>query len=273
MNNVIFNTHTTLTENHADLSLWSLSQQPINWDNFILYNSHETEISSSIIEKLIHKHDLSAKIKNIHKIEYDENSPKSLGFDLMEQFKYCLNTFDINDHYLLLKSDYSLSKNFYKSFNSVTQHVKYFYTLPTVNAKEFVSVDEIKVYLNREKFIPYDDVTYSHGSDMCSTPPHKTLNNFTDLDIECRFVSCHILKDYNCHVLDGNTMKYYNFAKWELNSTWGGFNGCIDNFLKNNCEFICNDDCFSVHMYHDIVSKNRQTPREDHRKNIPGNRY
>ena len=46
MNNVLLNTHTTLTERHATFSLTSLSNQPIIWDNLLIYNSHQEEISN-----------------------------------------------------------------------------------------------------------------------------------------------------------------------------------------------------------------------------------
>jgi hypothetical protein len=274
MNNLLFNTHTSLTHKHAELSLWALSQQPLLWDNFVIYNSHEDELSNDYIEEIINKVKLKDKIKNIHKVFYDNKSPKSLGFDLYQQFNYALANFNIDDKYLLLKSDYCVSKNFYKSFDLLKSKKKYFFTIPTVNAKEFVSNEEIKNYLNRDTFIPYDEITYYHGSDMCSNDkPHDTLNGKTDLDKECKFVSCHILKDYNCHVLDGNTMQYAFFSHGELQTTWGGFGSSIYSFLNNGCEFICNTDSFAVHVYHDIISKNRKEPRHDPRKNLIGNRY
>ena len=57
MNTCIFTTHTTLDLKHAEYSLKSLlglQSVDIIWDNFVIYNTHEHEISNEDIIKLIY---------------------------------------------------------------------------------------------------------------------------------------------------------------------------------------------------------------------------
>jgi len=69
MNNCIFVTHATLYEKHADWCLQALFDQTedIEWENFIVYNTHEEELSNEIILDLIKKHDTKS-YKNIFNI-------------------------------------------------------------------------------------------------------------------------------------------------------------------------------------------------------------
>ena len=60
MNTCIFTTHTTLDLKHADYSLkalLSLQTHDISWDNFVIYNTHEHELSNESIINLIKKYD------------------------------------------------------------------------------------------------------------------------------------------------------------------------------------------------------------------------
>jgi hypothetical protein len=70
INTCIFTTHATLDLKHADYSLkalLSLQTNDIVWDNFVIYNTHEHELSNNDIIKLIEKHDVKEYVKDISK--------------------------------------------------------------------------------------------------------------------------------------------------------------------------------------------------------------
>ena len=86
MNTCIFTTHTTLDLKHVDYSLkslLSLQNTDINWNNFIIYNTHEHELSNNKIIELIKKYDIKNYIKNILIFPYDpEKNKKNLLQDI-----------------------------------------------------------------------------------------------------------------------------------------------------------------------------------------------
>ena len=74
MNTVIFTTHTTLDLKHADYSLralLALQTVDITWENFIIYNTHEHELSNEDIIKLIKKYDTNNYVKDILLFPYN----------------------------------------------------------------------------------------------------------------------------------------------------------------------------------------------------------
>jgi hypothetical protein len=74
MNTCIFTTHTTLDLKHADYSLkslLSLQSNDIVWNNFVIYNTHEHELSNSELIELIKKYDIKNYIQDILIFPYD----------------------------------------------------------------------------------------------------------------------------------------------------------------------------------------------------------
>jgi hypothetical protein len=90
MNTVIFTTHTTLDLNHADYSLkalLSLQTNNIIWDNFVIYNTHEHELSNDDIVELVKKYDVKNYIKNILTFPYNPGAnKKNLPQDIRNWF-------------------------------------------------------------------------------------------------------------------------------------------------------------------------------------------
>jgi hypothetical protein len=95
MNTCIFTTHTTLDLNHADYSLKALlllQDMDIIWDNFVLYNTHEHEVSNEEIIKLIKKYDVNHYVKDILIFPYNpEENKKNLLQDIRNWYNIGLS--------------------------------------------------------------------------------------------------------------------------------------------------------------------------------------
>jgi len=152
MNTCIFTTHTTLDLKHADYSLkalLSLQTDDIVWDNFIIYNTHEHELSNDNIIELIKKYDVKNYIKDILIFPYDpEVNKKNLLQDIRNWFDIglSLELENITGKILWLKSDYCVSNNFNKIF---LEHntPKCMWSLPTLGAKHIIEEGIIIIML------------------------------------------------------------------------------------------------------------------------------
>ena len=159
MNTCIFTTHTTLDLKHADYSLkalLSLQTHDISWDNFVIYNTHEHELSNESIINLIKKYDTKEYIKDILIFPYDPSvNKKNLLQDIRNWFDVGLSLELQNTpgKILWLKSDYCVSNNFNKIFleHNVSNCM---WSLPTYGAKQKISYDTILTKLNLPEFTP-----------------------------------------------------------------------------------------------------------------------
>jgi hypothetical protein len=292
MNNCIFTTHATLDETHAYHSLASLLNKQTDasliWDNFIIYNTHPEEVSNDWLVSTVQKLDTNNQIKNLLVFPYEEGVyPKTLTQDTINHFSILVeNEMNSAGKTLLLKSDYCVSNNFNEIFNQMSS-INTIWSLPIHNAKEKVTIEEIYNKLADSSFIVVDDVTYYRGgTNYPHTPgtwdsPYDERSPLEDgvneTDSRIRFVSHNIQNDYNLHVFSNDVLalclqicqRVYN-----VNSTWGGahdlFNVAFTHAGVNRSTEI---RAFGVHMYHGIISPNRNQDRTDPRKVIDGERY
>lgn len=289
MNNCIFTTHTTLTKNHAEYSLKSLLTNQtvsINWDWFIIYNTHPETIDNEWLQETVKKYDVNGYIKNLAVFPYDElNCKKTLTQDIINQFQILIENELISPgKTLLLKSDYCVSNNFNYHFNKLS-NINTIWSLPIYNSKSKVSIDEIFELCKLNKFHPIIDGCYYRGGTNEPITPgsfnnpyvESSFNGELDTHPSIRFVSHNIQNDYNLHIFTNDiinlcyqiSLKYFN-----IDSTWGGAHDLFNAAFKSggvNCSSSI--DAFGVHMYHTIKSKNHSSERGDYRKIIPGEEY
>ena len=292
MNNCIFTTHHTLSKEHARESIRSLlslqTDTELKWDNFIIYNTHPDEIADDWLASLVQAADIHNMIDTLMVFPYEPGAyPKTLTQDTINHFTILTdNEMNLPGKTLLLKSDYCVSNNFNIFFKQM-HPINTIWTLPIHNAKEKVSMEIIREKLKDETFIVVDDVTYYRGgTNYPHTPgtmesPYDEQSRLeagvNETDSRILFVSHNIQNDYNLHVFSNDTLnvclqtcnRVYNPA-----STWGGAHDLFNVAWKmagiNRATEI---RAFGVHMYHGIISPNRNQDRTDPRKVIEGERY
>ena len=292
MNNCIFTTHATLDESHAFNSLTSLlvtqDDRSLIWDNFIIYNTHPEEIDNDWLVDIIQSLDTNNQIQNLLVFPYEVGAyPKTLTQDTINHFSILVgNELNKPGKTLLLKSDYCVSTNFNRVFSEQT-NINTIWSLPIHNAKEKVSDTEIFRKLYDETFKVVDDVTYYRGGTNDPVTPGTIESPYdersplepgvNETDPRILFVSHNIQNDYNLHVFTNDTLntclqicnKVYN-----PNSTWGGAHDLFNvAFNYANINRGTEIRAFGVHMYHGIISANRNEDRTDPRKVIDGERY
>ena len=292
MNNIVFTTHATLDEQHAVNSLISLllmqDHTDFQWDNFIIYNTHEHELSNEILVELIQELDVHGMVKNLMVFPYQDGMyPKTLTQDTINHFTILVqNGMNHAGKTLLLKSDYCVSSNFNWVFERQS-NINTLWSLPIYNAKQKVDYTEYMAKLGQRGFLPTDDETYYRGgSNFPHTPgtlddlfhersPDPDIKDETDPRI--KYVSHNIQNDYNLHVFSNDILytclqicqRVYN-----VNSTWGGAHDLFNvAFQHAGVERGTETRAYGIHMYHDIVSVNRSQDRTDPRKVIDGERY
>lgn len=266
MNVLVFITHTTLTKEHADCSIESLKNQTDKfiWDQIYIYNTHENELSNEYILNKFKE----LYLTNIDIIPYNLNDKKTLCQDIFNIQEF-LRDKKI-DNLLLLKSDYALSTNFYHTINNLNDD-NFIYTLPVLNAKEFISNDEILKYCEKDQFIKYNNEIYYRGSDNDS---EKGVYNdsLKELNENIKYISSHYKYDFNVHYLKHKIFNMLKIDDQQKDITWGGILKSFLN-LKNSVNFLDINNSFCIHIYHGIKSINRTEDRTDGRKTIYGHRY
>lgn len=292
MNNCIFTTHHTLTKEHARASLRSLLELQTNhnlmWENFIIYNTHPEEISDEWLVETVKSLDTHGQIENLLVFPYEDGAyPKTLTQDTINHFQILVeNEMNMPGKTLLLKSDYCVSSNFNEVFMDM-KPINTIWSLPIHNAKEKVSMERIVEKLNESTFIPVDEVTYYRGGTNHPHTPGTMESPYdeqspleagvNETDPRILFVSHNIQNDYNLHVFTNDTLDMcLQLCKQVYNpqSTWGGahdlFNVVWSRNWVNRAKEI---RAYGVHMYHGIISPNRNQDRTDPRKVIDGERY
>ena len=253
-NIVFFITHKTLSEKNCELTFKSLNnQEGFLFDVFYIYNTHQSELPNETVINLYNTYNLNRFFKTYKIFNYNENTPKTIAWDVKTICDYVLNTYSQNDRVLFLKSDILLSKNYFSVLKTLTNEFIYF-TSPLVNAKKRVPDDEILEYILRPSFIKSDDITFyvedefqSNNNDFTNRP----RTNITDHSI--KYFSCDVMRDWSCHFISINLLHHLIL----VSQSWGGVN-----LQKLYPYFIKTDKCFTVHKYHNIKSENRILDRE-----------
>ena len=286
MNNCIFVTHATLYEKHADWSLQALFNQTedIEWDNFIIYNTHEEELSNNIILDLIKKYDTKSYIKNILIFPYDTNLyKKTLNQDIKNWFTILVeNGLNQEGKTVFLKSDYCVSNNFNEVFKQQPNN-DFQWSLPIHNAKERLVYKDIEIKLKDNTFIPVDPKTYYRGGDNQSgiTPKEEiSPNGEMEYHPSIDYISHNYQNDFNLHVYANNVLEIgykllhnLNNDAYNLDSTWGGAHNLYAGMKHFGVQHLNEIKCFGIHMFHEIISANRDKDRGDARKVHKGERY
>lgn len=292
MNNCIFTTHATLTEDHAHKSLRSLlvnqNSRDIKWDNFIVYNTHPETISNEWLVEKIQSLDTNKQIENLLVFPYEVGAyNKTLTQDTINHFQMLVeNEMNLPGKTLLLKSDYCVSANFNSVFSEQT-NINTLWSLPVYNAKQKVTHERIEQKLLEPTFMPIDDVTYYRGGTNHPVTPGTIESPYTEqsplgpdtneTDPRILFVSHNIQNDYNLHVFTNDILRtclQICQRVYNLNSDWGGAHDLFNvAFQYAGIRRSTEIRAFGVHMYHGIISPNRNQDRTDPRKVIEGERY
>ena len=286
MNTCIFTTHATLDLRHAEYSLKSLLQlqnEDIEWDYFVVYNTHEHEISNKDIKELILKYDVKKYIKNLLVFPYDvEKNKKNLLQDIRNWYDIglSLELEKTKGKTVWLKSDYCVSNNFNKVLKEHTSE-NFMWSLPIYNAKQKISFDTILEKLNLPEFHPVDVETYYRGGDNPNNHlPNEELSPNEEMDYHSsiNYVSHNYVHDFNLHVISNDTIKLgreiaYHPQVFDMNSTWGGPHNLFYGLKMNGVVYSGEYRAYGIHMFHEIISENRDKDRGDKRKTHEGEKY
>lgn len=219
---LFFMTHSTLTLNHADICLKSLSLScdPIYFDSMYIYNTHQNELSNETIHKMCESYKLYDFIEKIVDFPKDISGSKTLGSDIKNIFDFCKKMYDNEDHIFLLKSDCMISKNLLKEIGEIIKNKSQFIITPSfINAKARLSDEQILTYIKRETCVLSDDITFLIEGDAL-TPMKDERTNISPHSNSIQFISCTGKSDYSCHYLTVDLCSKVNIK----NASWGGVN-------------------------------------------------
>jgi len=252
---IIFITHATLSYQHAKMTFLSLanSKDPIEFDEIVLYNTHQNELPNEKLLELYNSFDMSF-IKNVKLFDYDESTHKSLGADLEAIRTYCNTAYNQNDHILLLKSDCLLSVNFLNELNKFNDNSSEFiFVAPLINSKQSITDEELEKYIQSPHAILSSEDTFFMEDEVRSKDnDFRNRPGVVPGDDCIKFISCTVKRDWSCHYLPVSV-----FMKVKLvNQNWGG-----SSFEHLSHMWVGSYKSFVVHKYHSIVSPNRSTER------------
>lgn len=257
MNIAFFITHKTLSLNHAEMALYSLSKQEIRdnrkLDYLYIYNTHQDEISNSTIIDICERYGIGHVVKEIRVFPYNNDTLKCLGADVEAITNFSLENFDINDRILIWKSDCVLSKNYIDDILHVREGDISFIA-PFICAKETVDDDDIIDYAMRDNFIRSDDITFFVENHVDgSGTDFQNRDEITVTSSKIKFTSCYVITDFSCHFITISLLKRVIIDYL----SWGGAK-----FYNLTDKFVGTDRSFVIHKYHGIISENRTLDRE-----------
>jgi hypothetical protein len=258
MKNVLFFiTHKTLTEEHADLTFKSISNQINNdkkFDYLYIYNTHQNELTNEYLINLYNQYELNRFFIHLEIFPYSESTQKSLAGDFDAIRSWCTDNLEETDRVLILKSDCLLSVNYFSEILNLSQENLIYFVSPFICAKKRVSNDEIIEYSKRETYIASDEITFFvEDINQTDNNDFKNKKDITVNDEKIKFTSCYVIRDFSCHYLSVGLLGQVNISF----QSWGGIN-----FSNLQNYHIKTDKCFVIHKYHDIISENRSTDRE-----------
>lgn len=257
--NLLLMNHNTISKEHMTLCIKSLSG--CVFGNIYIHNN-ATDIDTCFIYDEIINSDIRYVYIQILSIPY---GTKTLNGDLQSISKQIPKH---DNMLLILKCDYSISKGSIEEIRKMNVG-DYLYTLPTVNAKETVTDNQIEEYLKRPRFITHDEITYYRGSDHFE-PKNEMGFYASELCDDIKFVSWGGSLDFNVHIINQKHLSY--FENEDIDIQWGGCHS-FHKMKNDGIEIIKNDKCFAVHKYHGILSANNKNDRDDYRKVQSGHRY
>ena len=261
----VFSVHNTLNECHVVASLSSLGTSGVEWDKLIVYNTHDEITNDKIISFI------PTNVKQIE-ILTPSVDKKTLHQDLINIFEHLNDSWETYS-VLFLKADYCLSKKFnvgFERFGALGANVCW--SLPILNAKESVGMEEISVILNEATFpISNDKVYYRTGNNLQGlTPPVSVLsrNGKDDADPSVKFVGHNVIDDYNVHCFDNVAISAAANILHLLrpDDKWTDATNFFRGLISSGTKVWSDRSAFAVHMFHAV-------DRNDIRKNIPGQRY
>lgn len=247
---LVFITHATLSENHADMCLKHLceSRNPMVFDTMFVYNSHQDELSNQRIMELCLKNGINSITREVSFLSYDNNSPKTLSADFTNIVSFLRSTYAPTDTVFIVKSDIMVSVNLLNELGSI-EGSQFVVTPPFVLAKQRISDEEIFNYTRRECFVRSDDITFFNEDEDGSNDNDHGIKDIYDEKID--FISCTVKSDFSSHYMTLNMVDYVVCA----NKSWGGLN-------FNNCrQYWRETRGFVVHKYHGIKSVNHTKDR------------
>ena len=253
---IFFITHHTLSEDHARMTLSSLSRShnPMRFHRMYIYNTHPEEISNEFLLNLTREYKLSEIIDDITLFPGPYPQMKTLASDIKVIQAYCQRQYKPNDAIWLLKSDCVVSVNLMDEMKKVDKLNSFVLTPPFICAKKRVTDPEIIEYCSKSLYVPSDHETF-FNEDAYATPEndHRNRPGESPTDSNIKFIACTCKRDFSCHYLTLDNL--INVYKNEQD--WGGcwFQGVADKWIGTYRGFI-------VHKYHNIVSASRAKPRE-----------
>ena len=255
---VFFVTHKTLSEDHAQMTFLSMSNQIVSddkkFDCLYIYNTHQDELPNSFLINLFNEYNLARFFNELKIFDYDPNTNKSLGVDVHTITNYFRSFYAPYDRVLLLKSDCVLSKNYFEDILNIEENKEIYFVAPFICAKERIDNKEIINYSKREKYTPSDDITFFvEDQTNSSNNDFKNRPNIKITDEVIKFTSCYVITDYSCHYITNSLTDKILLH----DQSWGGakFYGLVPYFTGTNNSFV-------IHKFHDIISENRSTDRE-----------
>jgi hypothetical protein len=261
---LIFMNHRTLTLQHAQISIKSMKPCAGIIRNIIIYNS-DPETTAQPLFNIFREEGYSQNIWmfNVESV--------SLADDVLNVINIVSQLENqLAPYVMLLKADYSVSANFSEVFKENCKLEYAAWTMSGMNAKEFVTDEEIQQKL-LGPFKIADHETFYRGGTTDPTFEIGPLYNgsvLPDTDPRIHFGSHRIRIDYNVHVIRKNAILKADRSLLDLGCTWGGaarFMGSMGS--------LEDDRAFWIHKFHPVVSVNRAEDRGDNRKTVLGNRY
>jgi len=254
MRTIIFITHSTLSEDHANMCFKALSnsKDPISFDKLIIYNSHQEEFPNEEVLSIYDLYNMEF-IKEVEFFDYDPTTPKCLGGDMRVITDYCVSNFEDTDQVLLLKSDCMLSINFLNELKKLEGKSEFIFTAPLINGKRSSTNEDMFEYIK----LPYP-VLSSEDTFFMEDECGSQENHFRDRPGEnpgnshIKWISCTVKRDWSCHYVTVNLLPLIG----KVNQDWGG---CSFIHLKD--KWIGAYKSFVLHKYHCIISENREVVR------------
>ena len=155
------------------------------------------------------------------------------------------------------------------------------WSLPILNAKQKIKHSQILDKLKLSEFTPVDFETYYRGGDNPNNDiPNEELSPNGEMDYHptINYVSHNYVHDFNLHVLSNDSIELgrhiaYHPQVFDMNSTWGGPHNLFYGLKQNGVHFSGEVRAYGIHMFHEIISENRDEDRGDVRKLHIGEKY
>lgn len=246
---IFFVTHATLTFRHAEMCLQALSESinPPHFDQLIIYNSHQDELSNDQILMLFSRYKLYRFIKSVQCFNYDTKTPKTLGGDINQIRDWCLANLSPRDRVLILKSDILVSSE-YLNETQKTDHLDKTLFIPVLyNAKKSVSDNEL-MELCKKNYVIQSGKEFFFMENETSSPENDLRNRMSTFNLpEVKYLVCSGKRDWSCPYITVNLLPQVITEQ----KIWGGWSA-----IQLQPWWIGGYKSFIVHKWHGIISVN-----------------